>query len=188
MLTDGRTSDPAAAGRSFATIASGDVDAAAPALRYASFWIRVGATLIDGLVFIPLSIPFLIAVWNRMSTEVDRSIASGQPVDVTRSMGRYAGWALAVAVATYAYQALMVRYFGGTIGKLAVGIRVRTADGNVVGWREALLRPILQLIIGVGSFVPGAGLITLLDDLWMLWDRQKQTLHDKVAGTIVVHR
>jgi uncharacterized RDD family membrane protein YckC len=159
-----------------------------PALRYASFWIRVGATLIDGLVFIPLSIPFLIAVWNRMSTEVDRSIASGQPVDVTRSMGRYAGWALAVAVATYAYQALMVRYFGGTIGKLAVGIRVRTADGNVVGWREALLRPILQLIIGVGSFVPGAGLITLLDDLWMLWDRQKQTLHDKVAGTIVVHR
>jgi uncharacterized RDD family membrane protein YckC len=36
--------------------------------------------------------------------------------------------------------------------------------------------------------VPGAGLITLLDDLWMLWDRQKQTLHDKVAGTIVIHR
>jgi len=96
--------------------------------------------------------------------------------------------ALTLAVVTYAYQALMVRYFGGTIGKLAVGIRVRTDDGNVVGWREALLRPVLQLIVSVGSFVPGAGLITLLDDLWMLWDRQKQTLHDKVAGTIVVYR
>jgi uncharacterized RDD family membrane protein YckC len=159
-----------------------------PTPRYASFWIRVGATLIDGLVFTPLWIPFLIAVWNRMSTEIDRSFSTGQRVDVTQYMGRYAGWALGVAVATYAYQALLVRFFGGTLGKLAVGIRVRTADGNLVGWREALLRPVLQLIVSFGSFVPGAGLITLLDDLWMLWDRQKQTLHDKVAGTIVVHR
>ena len=159
-----------------------------PQLRYASFWIRVGATLIDGLVFIPLAIPFLIGIWNRMSTEIDRSIATGQPVDVTPYLGRFAGWALAVAAVTYAYQALMVRYFGGAIGMLAVGIRVRTDDGNVVGWREALLRPVLQLIVSIGSFVPGAGLITLLDDLWMLWDRQKQTLHDKVAGTIVVYR
>ena len=159
-----------------------------PASRYASFWIRVGATLIDGLVFIPLWIPFLIGIWNRMSTEVDRSISTGQRVDVTQYVGRYGGWALGVAVATYAYQALLVRFFGGTLGKLAVGIRVRTAGGIIVGWREALLRPILQLIVSFGSFVPGAGLITLLDDLWMLWDRQRQTLHDKVAGTIVVHR
>jgi len=157
-----------------------------PAPRYAGFWIRVAATFIDGLVLIPLSIPFFIAVWNRVSVEIDRSVATGRPIDVTHSMGRYAGWAFAVAIVTYAYQALMVRSFGGTLGKLAVGIRVRTVEGNVVGWREALLRPILQLIVSIGSFVPGAGLITLLDDLWMLWDRQKQTLHDKVAGTIVV--
>jgi uncharacterized RDD family membrane protein YckC len=82
----------------------------------------------------------------------------------------------------------MVRYFGGTLGKLAVGIRVRVAvTGAVAGWREALLRPLLQLIVGVASFVPGARLITLLDDLWMVWDKQSQTLHDKVANTIVIH-
>src|SRR4029077_14646279 len=147
-----------------------------PRLRYASFWIRVGATLIDGLVFIPLSIPFLIGIWNRMSTEIDRSIATGQPMDVTPYLGRFAGWALVLAAVTYAYQALMVRYFGGASGMLAVWIRIRTETGNVVGWREALLRPVLQLIVSIVSFVPGAGLITLLDDLWMLWDRQKQTL------------
>ena len=169
-------------------LAPGDMDAAAPAASVRELLDPVGATLIDGLVFIPLSIPLLIGIWNRMSSEIDRSIATGQPVDVTPYVGRFAGWALTLAVVTYAYQALMVRYFGGTIGKLAVGIRVRTDDGNVVGWREALLRPVLQLIVSVGSFVPGAGLITLLDDLWMLWDRQKQTLHDKVAGTIVVYR
>src|SRR2546430_3127100 len=68
-----------------------------PAPRYASFWIRVGAILIYGLVFIPICIPFLSGLWNRMSTEIDRSIATGQRVDVTRYMGRYAGWALGVA-------------------------------------------------------------------------------------------
>jgi len=65
--------------------------------------------LIDGLVFLPLSIPFLIVVWNRMSTEVDRSISTGRHIDMTRYVGRYAGWAFAIAAATYAYQALMVR-------------------------------------------------------------------------------
>jgi uncharacterized RDD family membrane protein YckC len=65
---------------------------------------------------------------------------------------------------------------------------VRVAvTGAVAGWREALLRPLLQLIVGVASFVPGARLITLLDDLWMVWDKQSQTLHDKVANTIVIH-
>ena len=34
----------------------------------------------------------------------------------------------------------------------------------------------------------GIGIVTLVDDLWMLWDKQKQTLHDKVASTIVVKK
>ncbi len=159
-----------------------------PPLRYASFWIRVGATLIDGLVLLPLSLPFLIAVGNRLSNEFDRFVQTDRSAQLSSILGDYIGWALLVALGTYAYQALMVRYFGATVGKLAVGIRVRIAGtAGIVGWREALLRPVLQLIVGFGSFIPGAGLITILDDLWMLWDRQRQTLHDKVANTIVIH-
>lgn len=158
-----------------------------PPQHYASFWIRVAAYLIDGLVLLPLSIPFAIAIWSRVSDEIDRSMATGQGAQLNTVVGHYWGWALVVASGTYAYQVLMVRYLGGTLGKLAVGIRVRIVGGAIAGWREALLRPLLQLIVGLGSFVPGAGLITLLDDLWMIWDRQSQTLHDKVANTIVVH-
>jgi len=47
---------------------------------------------------------------------------------------------------------------------------------------EAALRPLLELVIGVLRI----SLASLVDDLWMLWDKQKQTLHDKIAGTIVV--
>jgi len=40
----------------------------------------------------------------------------------------------------------------------------------------------LELVIGVLRI----SLASLVDDLWMLWDKQKQTLHDKIASTIVV--
>src|SRR5213083_2171864 len=161
---------------------------APPTFRYATFWIRVGAYLIDALVLIPLSLPLMIAVWGRISDQIDRFVQTDQPVEFNDLIRMYIGWALLVAAGTYAYQVLMVRYFGGTLGKLAVGIRVRIAvTGAVAGWREALLRPVLQIIVGVASFVPGARLITALDDLWMDWDRQSQTLHDKVANTIVIH-
>jgi len=160
---------------------------APPPVRYASFWIRVGAYLIDVVVLIPLSLPLVIAAWSRLSNEIDRVMQTGERFQYTDIVRQYLGWAILIAACTYAYQVLMVRYFGATVGKLAVGIRVRVVDGTVCGWREALLRPLLQLIVGFGSFVPGAGLITLLDDLWMVWDRQSQTLHDKVANTIVIY-
>jgi len=160
----------------------------APTFRYASFWIRVGAYLIDTLVLLPLTLPLLVVIGNRISGELDRFLESNRQIDLAPIYRHYFGWGLLIAAGVYAYQVLMVRYFGGTLGKLAVGIRVRVAvTGAVAGWREALLRPILQLIVGAASFVPGARLITLLDDLWMVWDKQSQTLHDKVANTIVIH-
>jgi uncharacterized RDD family membrane protein YckC len=158
-----------------------------PAFRYASFWSRLGAYLIDALVLIPLSLPFAIAIWGKISDEINRSLQTSEPIRYDAILRQHFGWAILVVAGTYAYQVLMIRYFGATVGKLAVGIRVRIVNGMPCGWREALLRPLLQLIVGFGSFVPGAGLITLLDDLWMLWDRQRQTLHDKVANTIVVY-
>ena len=30
--------------------------------------------------------------------------------------------------------------------------------------------------------------LSLLDAAWLLWDRDRQTLHDKVLGTLVVER
>lgn len=157
-----------------------------PAPAYASFWQRVGAILIDGLVLSPLVIPFVVAMMGRLQPEIDRVARYGGSIDMRSVTGSIIGWLIFSAAVQYTYSALMVRYFGGTLGKLALGIRVRRDDGAPAGWREALLRPVLQLVISFAAFVPGASLVSLLDDLWMLWDKQSQTLHDKVAGTIVV--
>ena len=67
---------------------------------------------------------------------------------------------------------------GQMIGKRAMGIRVidfRT--GGRIGFGRGLIRMI-------GRYVSQA--VCLLGYLWMLWDREKQTWHDKIADSVVV--
>jgi uncharacterized RDD family membrane protein YckC len=67
---------------------------------------------------------------------------------------------------------------GQTVGKMALGIRVISLDsGGPIGYGRAFVR---QLVKIVSAFV------ILLGYLWMLWDREKQTWHDKAAGSVVV--
>jgi uncharacterized RDD family membrane protein YckC len=67
---------------------------------------------------------------------------------------------------------------GQTLGKQALGIRVIDySTGGPLGYGKSFLRY-------VGRIASGA--ICALGYLWMLWDKEKQTWHDKIAGTVVV--
>jgi uncharacterized RDD family membrane protein YckC len=67
---------------------------------------------------------------------------------------------------------------GQTVGKKVMNIRVvRVADGGELGWGTALLR---HLCYYLSAFV------CLLGFLWMLWDKDKMTWHDKLSQTLVV--
>lgn len=68
---------------------------------------------------------------------------------------------------------------GQTWGRKIVGIKVVRADnGQPLGYGRAIGRLLFASIIS-GSFC-GLGY------LWMLWDKDKQTWHDKVVGSVVV--
>ncbi|TML60510.1 MAG: RDD family protein [Actinobacteria bacterium] len=67
---------------------------------------------------------------------------------------------------------------GQTVGKKAMGIRVidfRT--GGSIGYGRAFVR-------WIGRYV--SAIPCLLGYLWMLWDKEKQTWHDKFANDVVV--
>ena len=67
---------------------------------------------------------------------------------------------------------------GQTIGKKALGIRViDLAGGGPIGNTRAFIRYIGRIV----SSIP-----LLLGYFWMLWDKEKQTWHDKMAGCVVV--
>jgi uncharacterized RDD family membrane protein YckC len=87
----------------------------------------------------------------------------------------YALW-LAMGIVYYTY--FEGRPGGQTLGKMALGIRVvdyRT--GGTLGYGRAFVRWLARILSGI----PCA-----LGYLWMLWDREKQTWHDKLSTSVVV--
>jgi uncharacterized RDD family membrane protein YckC len=93
-------------------------------------------------------------------------------------IGLYPGTFLGIVI-TFGYYG----YFEGgpagqTVGKLALGIRtVRKDDFGPLGWGTALYRNLCRYL---------SGLACLLGYLWMLWDPEKMTWHDKLSNTVVV--
>jgi uncharacterized RDD family membrane protein YckC len=68
---------------------------------------------------------------------------------------------------------------GQTIGKRALGIRVYdfSGTGGPIGYGRAFIRWLGRIVSGIPCY---------LGYLWMIWDQEKQTWHDKLATTVVV--
>ena len=84
---------------------------------------------------------------------------------------------------TYPIQIVYYVYFTGktgqTLGKKAMGIKVVKKNTMAPpGYVGAFLRDIVGKLI--------SSVVILLGYFWMLWDKEKQTWHDKIAGTIVI--
>jgi uncharacterized RDD family membrane protein YckC len=67
---------------------------------------------------------------------------------------------------------------GQNPGKAIVGIRVIRTNGDAVRTGGMFVRGLAGLLAGLIPFY--------LDELWLLWDRDAQTLHDKLVNTVVV--
>lgn len=94
-------------------------------------------------------------------------------------------------VLLFCYEILCLRRWGHTIGKMLLGISVRTRDqAGVLPWSAAVRRAGFIYAVELVGLVPVVGLLgfvlLLLDYLRPLWDRRRQSLHDHVAGTVVV--
>ena len=76
------------------------------------------------------------------------------------------------------YFALMESGVGqATIGKRAVGLKVTDMNGARISFAQATGRYFGKIL---------SGMILLIGYLMMIWDNKKQTLHDKMAGTLIV--
>ena len=77
-----------------------------------------------------------------------------------------------------AYGAVMWKLRGTTIGGAVCGLRVVRLDGRAIDWPTAVARALgcfLSLVVA------GLGFI------WVAFDPERQSWHDKIAGTVVVH-
>ncbi|WP_265443548.1 RDD family protein [Flexivirga meconopsidis] len=131
-----------------------------PPDTYASWGQRVGAYLVDALVALPGIILYVIG-------------AAMQNVYVL-----LLGFLLIVGI-----QAWNRWYKAGTtgqsIGKGVMHVRLVSADsGRPIGPLMAFVRDLCHFVDGV---------ICYIGYLFPLWDRKRQTLADKIVGTVVPH-
>jgi len=97
--------------------------------RPAGFWIRVGANIIDSLVFIPIMI---LSYWNMYSLKSTAVL-------------------VLICLPGLIYKPFMESFFGATLGKMSCKIKVIDDGGNKLSLFNAYIRffPFL-LLAGVG--------------------------------------
>nr|BFE67397.1 hypothetical protein GCM10020092_006980 [Actinoplanes digitatis] len=140
------------------------------------------------VVLLPVAVVFMFKVMPDLTEPVD-SYAPGAPValDFTEVVVPFLllelGLLVLMLVGYYVYNVEMMFRTGQTVGKKLMKIRViPLAPGAALTRGMAAKRYLIEYICGV--FVP---FFPYLDGLWQLWDKPfQQTLHDKVAKTVVV--
>jgi uncharacterized RDD family membrane protein YckC len=75
------------------------------------------------------------------------------------------------------YHVAMWAWRGTTIGGIILGLQIVRLDGRPMDWSAAILR-------ALGALLSGA--VFFLGFFWVAWDVNRQSWHDKIAGTVVV--
>ena len=134
---------------------------------YAGFWVRVGASIIDSILVLCITLPLLIAIYGWAYLDSDQTGFTAGTADFLIT------W-VAPAVAVVAFWV----YKQATPGKMAFSARVVDArTGSAMSVGQSIVRYLGYFV----STIPlGLGLI------WVAFDPKKQGWHDKLAGTVVV--
>lgn len=174
-------------------------------MRYAGFWPRLGAILVDLIVMVPF---IGMAFWS-LSTSRTAALLFEVPLTLLFAF----------------YNIYFVGRWGQTIGKMALQIKVVSLDGQDPGYRRAFYRHSVDLGFSIVSTVlmiyalisissaeydaqafegkmqllnnhtPSWG--SVIDGLTIAWvaselvvlllNEKRRALHDFIAGTAVIH-
>lgn len=139
--------------------------------EYAGFWVRVGATIIDGLILYLAIIP---TAWIFYGGDFDLIFATGlsnQPQNIIFDL-------VMNYVFPFIYTVVFWRIFAATPGKILMRLKVLDEKtGHKLTWGQCIIRYL--------AYIPAA-LVFMLGLLWVAFDAKKQGWHDKLAKTVVV--
>ncbi len=153
--------------------------------QYASWGIRVGGYLIDFVIFAVVTVLLYLVFRHTHALDVHLMAKRG----TTRRRNISAVPFLIAGVLYVVYATLLCGSARGqTVGMMAVGVRaVDDRTRGPLGYGRALVRALVEGVLRLLNLLFFLlGLVWVLDMLFPLWDKKRQTLHDKVAGSVVL--
>jgi uncharacterized RDD family membrane protein YckC len=131
-------------------------------VKYAGFWIRYVAAIIDALVLV---IPILL---------IDFLLGIALPKPFFAFVSPFTGLLVA-----WVYYVIMTYNYQATLGKKAFGIRVVSDKAENLTLGQVILRETIGKLISM--------IILYIGYIMAAFTKRKQALHDKMASTVVVY-
>lgn len=139
-------------------------------MKFASFWDRAFARIIDYFLFIfpisPVVFVLLGILVGALRIEFDKAL-------LPRAV-----YIIDILIYYFYFVFSNVR-LGGTLGKKIMKIRVQDINtGKNLTWSKSLLRETVGKLLSTVLLQYGY--------FKMIWDPKKQTIHDSISGSVVV--
>ena len=134
--------------------------------EYAGFWVRVGASLIDLILLLMITLPLTLMIYGSDMVRNSEAMILG-PADflINYSLPFFA-------------TIIFWMYKSATPGKMVLHLKVLDEEtGNKLTIGQSIGRYF--------AYIP-AMLIFMIGIFWVAWDKKKQGWHDKLAKTVVV--
>ena len=174
-------------------------------MSYAGFWKRVAAVIIDAIiimigVFAIVSVFDMIMVISGVDDRAfmgtggeirriilgfdDRPLPEGAIETILRWVDDRAGLEemaniLGIILGWVYFASMESSPTQGTLGKMALGIKVTDIEGNKIGFEKALNRCVGKII---------STIILLIGFIMIAFTQKKQGLHDMMVGSLVVNK
>lgn len=140
---------------------------------YGGFWIRAGAKIIDWLILwgVNMALGFALGALGAMLART----TNNEAFSIMATLGAL----LIQLVVGLGYSTFLIGKYGATLGKMACGLKVVTADGGDVTYARALGRAAAEILTGCTCYI--GYIVAAFDD-------EKRTLHDHICSTRVIRK
>jgi uncharacterized RDD family membrane protein YckC len=141
-------------------------------LKYAGFWIRFAAKIVDTLILSVANgvIMFFFGLFFAAALRLSQG-AAAFPAAMLVSSASY-------VILVLSYNTFFLGKFGATPGKMACKLKVVTPEGRPISYLTGFARYFGELV---------SAMVCCIGYLMVCWDPERRALHDRICNTRVVY-
>jgi uncharacterized RDD family membrane protein YckC len=155
--------------------------------NYAGFWLRFVAYIIDAILIYAVQMLIILPILGVLGFGFASNPDSMQNMTSDEAVGMIATFIAAAGATAIVFNVLIIIYFAamesskyqGTVGKIALGLKVTDTNGAKLDFVKALIRNVAKII---------SSMILMIGYIMAGFTDKKQGLHDIIASTLVVKK